>query len=373
MLQYPLTFRNVFDDLLLLLGIETANNAPMYIRERVINDINASLQLIQSAGGDYFTRKESTINAVNNTASYALGTDTQHVFLLRHSDGTTLREMATRGEYNLFASICQGSNSTGKPLAFYLQRYFTSTGDAGDSAGMTIFLAPTPDASYTLALESASRAPNFTYADLTTGVQQSTADFANFSGSGGDYITIADSAGLVDVWFCIDGTGTAPLTGHRQIQVNFRAADPMATIANKVATKLSFDASFFNTTSSGTVVTILTRASTALADIDTLGTMVIANTLIYGSTPSILPIPHRYVASIFLPIARYNVTTCPWYYHREGLPSIQADYQRALALLGINDPSFTPPKDSTAQDKRRDAQGPVPLATPRPPTDEAAA
>lgn len=60
------------------------------------------------------------------------------------------------------------------------------------------------------------------------------------------------------------------------------------------------------------------------------------------SGTSSLPVPHKYVESIFLPLARYNATTCTLFYNKDNMPKYQEDYDRALEVLGISDPRQRP-------------------------------
>lgn len=57
---------------------------------------------------------------------------------------------------------------------------------------------------------------------------------------------------------------------------------------------------------------------------------------------SSLPIPHKYVESIFLPIARWNATTCFLFTDKDKVEKYKADYDRALEQLGISDPRQRP-------------------------------
>lgn len=366
-LAFPMTVRNVFDDMLQLLGFQEGNTAPLYIRERLITDINATLQFIQAAGGDYYARGTAAVATLSGQPSYALSSAIQNVLgPVRLADGTMLRELATRGEYALFAQLCQGTATAAnaKPLAYFLDRNAApNSATTGDAVATTLFLAPTPNAAYTLTIEGALEAPNFTYADLTTGIQWTTVDLAATVLEASAFFVIQDANGGVDVWYLIDGEGNAPGI-DRPLMVSILSTDTMSQVAAKTAAALSRDASFINTTASGTVITIATAASIPLADPDPNGLSITFATLIYGSAPSVIPIPHRYVASIFLPIVRYNVTTHPWYYHRENLAAIQADYTRALGLLGVNDPSFLPPRDNS---KRENARGHLEFTPPQTP------
>ena len=45
-----------------------------------------------------------------------------------------------------------------------------------------------------------------------------------------------------------------------------------------------------------------------------------------------------YIESILLPIARHSATSSVYYQEDNRLPAIQEDYQRALAMIGLNDP-----------------------------------
>lgn len=51
-----------------------------------------------------------------------------------------------------------------------------------------------------------------------------------------------------------------------------------------------------------------------------------------------LGIPHKYIESIFLPLARYNASTCFLFYKQDSAEKYKADYERALRLLGRADP-----------------------------------
>ncbi len=53
---------------------------------------------------------------------------------------------------------------------------------------------------------------------------------------------------------------------------------------------------------------------------------------------STLPVPQRYVESIFLPLARWNATTSFLFYEKEKIPRYEQEYMRALGLLGHADP-----------------------------------
>jgi hypothetical protein len=376
-LGYPITVRNVFDDLLLICGIEKANNAPMYIRERALTDINATLQFIQAAGGDFFNREVSTTATVSGTASYPL-TGVQQVVGPVRIGAMPLRELASRGEYDLYAAMLGASGdvaaaSNAKPTAYFLQRLRDTANEAtsGENTELTLLLAPTPDAIYSVAAEVTKLARNVTYADLTAGSQLVTVDLSSYTYAGhtaGMWFVIYDGAATtVGVWFSRAGAGSAPTGLTRTLQVALIATDTAATAAAKLAAAIGVDG-VFEASVSGNVVSLTVPALVALTA-PTNGATSTGFTLTCvrsGSAAALLPMPHKYVASLFLPIARYNVTTCPWalYRHEGHMAGIQADYTRALALLGVNDPRYLPPVPARDREKRAEARGTLTLKPP---------
>lgn len=62
-----------------------------------------------------------------------------------------------------------------------------------------------------------------------------------------------------------------------------------------------------------------------------------------------LAVPNKHIDSIFLPLARYNLTTCFLFYKNDTREKYQSDYQRALRMLGQADPRQYPkPADSNS-------------------------
>jgi hypothetical protein len=58
----------------------------------------------------------------------------------------------------------------------------------------------------------------------------------------------------------------------------------------------------------------------------------------FGST--VVPVPHKYCETIFLPLARYAMTRSEAFRNNELYSRLEADYQQALAFLGISDPQI---------------------------------
>ena len=97
---------------------------------------------------------------------------------------------------------------------------------------------------------------------------------------------------------------------------------------------------------------------------DTLTLNVIKEPPLYTSedlcdTSPTPPVPHRYHESILLPLVRMNVTTCDLFARNAAkYPMIEADYQRALTLLGLADPRSPKPPGSHVNSLRKTASSP---------------
>jgi hypothetical protein len=158
-----LTLRHVFENVCQILDLENLQLVPTYIRYRVLSDINAALQMIQTSGRDYFTRERTMVALVEGTAAYALDQTVLNVLLpARLTDGTPLLELETRGEYDRFGQIYLSRIDPapeGKPMAIYLDR--TRQG-GNDPVKLQALFAPTPDDAYTAELEISRVPPVFT-------------------------------------------------------------------------------------------------------------------------------------------------------------------------------------------------------------------
>jgi hypothetical protein len=67
---------------------------------------------------------------------------------------------------------------------------------------------------------------------------------------------------------------------------------------------------------------------------------------------ALLEIPHKYVESIFLPLMRYNLSGSYLFQDKNKKAQIDADYERALALLGKSDPRRDKPTGSNTDAMR---------------------
>jgi len=163
----------VYNDAMLVLEIEYPANAPAFLSGLVVGFINEVVQTIQQAGPNFQTQGVITVNTVAGTASYSLTTNLQNVVKpVRLADGTSLVELQTRGDYDLFGQVYLGQLSPavaqGKPMAFYLNTgRETATPDAAESVVTTMMLAPTPNDAYVVTATVIVEPTRYTVADLT--------------------------------------------------------------------------------------------------------------------------------------------------------------------------------------------------------------
>jgi hypothetical protein len=102
---------------------------------------------------------------------------------------------------------------------------------------------------------------------------------------------------------------------------------------------------------------VLPKPTTAWAAAVTLLLNVIRQPTVFSNSDllagtSTLEIPHKYVESVFMPLARYNASRAFLFYDKTKVAGIEADYDRALNLLGITDPRRPKPGESRADSLR---------------------
>lgn len=169
----PLTIVQARDDLLSKLGLEDATLAPALALQDVVIALNGAMQMLQTAGQDYFTRELITLSLSAGTAIYNIPTSAQAVLgPVRWNNLKPLRALTSEGELDQFARIYLGqtgfgSGAVGDPMAYFVK--YLRTGTEGDICGISIRLAPAPAApAGTLVAEIVNDAPSYVVADLTS-------------------------------------------------------------------------------------------------------------------------------------------------------------------------------------------------------------
>lgn len=148
-----MTVPDAYKDLLQVLGTRDLTVDDADLQSRLVSDMNAALQLIQSAGEDYYGREEVTLALVLNQASYFLDKGIEEVLDgAQLSDGTQLRKLTSRGQYRNYGTLFkgQGSNTlaSGKPEAYWVDPVRDNASD--DDVNIYLRLAPAPDSASAL-------------------------------------------------------------------------------------------------------------------------------------------------------------------------------------------------------------------------------
>ncbi len=168
-----LTIAQARDDLLSKLGIELAADADALTLQDVVVAINGAMQMLQTAGQDYFTREELTLTLSAGTSTYNVPRTLQAVLgPVRWNDTKPLDSLASQGEIDQYSRIFgsgqdYGAGSAGDPEAYWV-RYLRS-GTSGEICLASITLAPAPASpAGTLVLEIVNDAPAYAVSDLSS-------------------------------------------------------------------------------------------------------------------------------------------------------------------------------------------------------------
>jgi hypothetical protein len=167
-----MTLAQVRDDLLSKLGVVLATADSQALQDTA-TAINGAMQILETAGQDYFTRQKITISVVANQQVYPLAQTVQNVLgPIRLNDTTPLRSLASRGELDQFDRIFQGladfGAQGGVPLAYWVESLNSGLG-LPDPDLINVWLAPTPTVGGTLAIEVVDQAPSYSVFDVTMG------------------------------------------------------------------------------------------------------------------------------------------------------------------------------------------------------------
>lgn len=161
------------NDLLGKLGIENAASASALALQDVVVAINGAMQMLQTAGEEYFTKERLSLTLAAGTAIYNIPATVQSVVgPVRWNDTKPLRALESQGEYDQFSRIFGGGagygvGSNDDPEAYWVE--YSRAGTAGDICDVDIYLAPAPgNPAGTLVVEVVNDAPTYVVADLTS-------------------------------------------------------------------------------------------------------------------------------------------------------------------------------------------------------------
>lgn len=181
-----LTVRQIFDQMMAVVGVDNADYAPPALRDRVLAGIQEELQVMQMAGEDFYCREHESIAIEENTASYPLAKGIQKVLEPVRFTKTLppmpephyppppgpLHRLDSREQYDdfgpVFLWLAGRAVPRGIPQAFFVESLARK--DDSDSVKVTLLLTPTPDAAGTLTFDCIKTPPQYTAADLCAAV-----------------------------------------------------------------------------------------------------------------------------------------------------------------------------------------------------------
>lgn len=229
--------RAAYDDLALLLGYENADDAPDAVRDRILADLNTSLQQLQSGGEEFHVREPMAVAVSDGVSEYLLAEAVQRVLEpVRVDSGGPLRRLASRAQVDdfgpLFLSQISRTVAAATPVAFFVEPQHDPDATGADQVKLRLHLLPAPS-----------------------------------------------------------GAGQASM-------FVLRKPEPFEVAA------LATD------------------------------------------TP--IPCPSEYLQSVFMPLARWACASSPRFTRRDMLPKMEADFTRALGILGVLDPRRPKPPESSS-------------------------
>lgn len=168
----PLTVKAVAIDLLSKLGIVVTDpsTADAIAQQDCVIAINGAMQMLQTAGQDFFAREIISVNLIAGSSYYSIAKTIQAVLgPIRWNNLKPLTALESRGELDQYDRIFGGDSSygagQGDPEAYWVQNL--KSGTAGDINQVNIWIVPVPNAIGTLAVEVVNDASAIVVANLT--------------------------------------------------------------------------------------------------------------------------------------------------------------------------------------------------------------
>ena len=365
-----LSVGDVVDEVLMLWGIESKDLAKDFLRQQAINEINASMQFVssQAKGLEYLGRTTRTYDLSQNTASVSLEADVQNVIgpvrwsrpavaieiikntspycwivdLGRLERGNFTLTLTVGGSATTFDAWVKEPDGT-DPFTRHYQANDKTPGDYTNNTGRLDQSLDIP-----LMLTTLEGNSNVAKGDLfITGewprykIELTNSGSASLGVSNISSATLRSedtplrpiaSRGQLESWRQTTG---AYQTGHPEYYYISRTKS-----TDKDSTSISLEVRPHPDLGQGVAVgTLSVDVATEPPRFSWLDVVAASN----------VPIPHRYVESLFLPIVRYRATVSQYYVGtQETSASIQAGYQSALAQYGMVDPQIKEAEEAVA-------------------------
>lgn len=365
-----LSFAQVIDEVLMLWGIEDKKLAKKSIRQQAVNEINASMQFVssQAKGLDFLGRTTRTYALSQNTSAVALEADVQNVIgpvrwsrpavaieTLNTDPDTWIVDLGRveRGYFTLVLTV------GGVASTFYAYIKEPNNTDPFQRAGNLSSTATPGD--YT---------NNTGRQDQSLEISEMLAIFENNSNvSKGDiFITGEWPRYKIELTTSSNATLVATNTSSATLRSEDTPLRPLSTRGQLESWRQTTGAYqtgrpeyyFISRTKSANADS--TSISLEVRPHPDLGVGVAVGSLSVDvaieptrfswsdvASARVVPIPHAYVESLFLPIVRYKAIGNQYYAGtQETSASIQAGYQSALSQYGMVDPQIKEAEEAVA-------------------------
>ena len=137
------------------------------LKDDCLSAINRTYQVIWTAPEEHFRRQQFDFLTVSGTNEYLLDQSIQELEGLVKVNGSEVRPISDRGDFDNYGIRFKGalSNSIPQsvPEAYFLQSFGQN---AADSVELKMLFTPTPDAEYSVTFEASSEAPRITLVDI---------------------------------------------------------------------------------------------------------------------------------------------------------------------------------------------------------------
>ena len=161
---------HVMREVMSLWGVEEIGSVNNTIRERALNDLNASLQMIWSHSKDreYWTRATIQVTVTAGSPSYLFDDTVQNVIgqVLKVDDYSPLIPLTTLGDVKSYDKRFRGGLTHGLASGDVEAYYIDRRGQTGnDPVKVTLEVAPTPITDTDLQVDVVKEAPRFRWSD----------------------------------------------------------------------------------------------------------------------------------------------------------------------------------------------------------------
>ena len=374
-----LSVREVVNEVLMLWGIEDANLAKEFLRQQAINEINASMQFVasQAKGLDYLGRTTRSYSLTEHQSSVTLEKDVQNVVgPVRWNRPAVAVEILNSSNPSSWV-VDLGRMETG---------YFTLTLNVGGVATAYTARVKEPDGSdpFTRHFLANDQTPgaftnNTGRLDQSLDIPEMLSTFeGNSNVSPGDLmitgswprykieLTGTGSLAVSNIpWTALTSPGSGYSPTLRSESTPLRPLSTLGQLESWRQTTGAYQTGrpeYYYVSrkrtgeAEGTSIALEIRPHPDMgsdAEVGSLSVDVALEPPRFSWTDfnqsSAVPLPHKYVESLFLPIARYRAMVSQYYVGtQEASASIQSGYQSALAQFGMVDPQIKEAEETIA-------------------------